>query len=100
MARKNNRRNAGLWFLGILGLILTAIGLRYASSSGWWTGMFSGGPQALQTVNTGANVLMSTTASPPSPSGSTPSDEGSPTPSPTTSSPAETGSDSESRRMW
>lgn len=102
MARKNDRRNAGLWFLGILGLILTAIGLRYASSSSWWTTVFGGDRRASQTVNTGASVFMSTPATPAPAPTSSPAGEGllppsSPSPSP---APPTQCSTPPCRKMW
>jgi hypothetical protein len=102
MAKRNDRRWAWLWFPGILGLILIAIGLRYASSSGWWPDVFGGGPQDSQTINSGANVFMSTTTSPsPSPSSDTTKpNTGLPYTSPPTPAPSPTGSGSGVRGRW
>ncbi|MGQ9872186.1 hypothetical protein [Leptodesmis sp.] len=98
MAKRNNRRWAWLWFPGILGLILSVIGLRYASSSGWWPDIFGGGPQDSQTINSGASVFMSTTASP-SPDTATPNAV-LPDTSAATPAPAPTGSGSGVRGRW
>ncbi len=54
---RNPRKQAGMWLVGILGLIFAALGIRYASSSGWWGNIFNpANRQALQTINTGVSV--------------------------------------------
>lgn len=108
MARKNDRRNAGMWFLGILGLILTLIGFRYASSSDWWTSVFGGDRRASQTINTGASVFMPTpSASAPAPTPSSPAPSNTPAgeglvggASPNPSAQPSTGPTGKSRRLW
>lgn len=53
---EKKRQPAGWWVLALLGLILTAIGIRYASSQGWWENRFNSSRPTYQTINTGFSV--------------------------------------------
>jgi hypothetical protein len=77
MNRKWDRRNVGLWFIGILSVILAAIGLWFARYTDWWIKWIGSPGENLQTINTGASVFVSSTSSPPegspkNPTGETP----------------------------
>lgn len=67
MTRTDRRGKAGWWVLAVVGGILTAAGIRYASSTDWWANFFNRDRQTYQTVNTGASVQVaaSTTTSVP-----------------------------------
>jgi hypothetical protein len=56
MSREQRRGKTGWWLLALIALILSAAGIRYASSSDWWANTFNRDRQNLQTVNTGASV--------------------------------------------
>lgn len=56
MSREQRRGKTGWWLLALIALILSAAGIRYASSSDWWANTFNRDRQNFQTVNTGASV--------------------------------------------
>jgi hypothetical protein len=71
MSSSNRRKWSGLWLLGILGAIGSIMGIRYASSEGWWSNMMNREElAAYQTVNTGASVSMAGDGSQPTLGGS------------------------------
>lgn len=56
MSREEKRGKTGWWLMALIGLIVAAAGIRYASSSDWWANTFDRQRQTFQTVNTGASI--------------------------------------------
>lgn len=56
MSREQRRGKTGWWLLALIALILSAAGIRYASSSDWWANTFNRDRQNVQTVNTGVSI--------------------------------------------
>lgn len=95
MSRQEKRDKVGWWLPTLIGLILLAAGVRYLSSTDWWTNTFQQNQQTYRTVNTGASVQVSSTAVVESGIPSTDNSIRSPI-----SEPESTGSSPQRRRMW
>jgi hypothetical protein len=54
-SENKQRQQAAWWVPALISLILAAIGIRYASSQGWWDRFNSSRP-TYQTINTGFSV--------------------------------------------
>ncbi|PZV11008.1 MAG: hypothetical protein DCF22_15345 [Leptolyngbya sp.] len=55
-SEEKKRQQAGWWVPALIGLILAAIGIRYASSQGWWENTFDLSRRDYKTINTGLSV--------------------------------------------
>lgn len=99
--RKWDRKNAGLWFVGVLGTIFAAIAIWYAKYTDWWVRWITPNPTQVQTINTGANVLVSTMSTQPPSRPDQASPDSKPTNPPTTGNGSPSGSDGQQRpQMW
>ncbi len=97
MTRKWDRKNVGLWFIGILSLILGAIGIWYAKYTDWWAQWVNRDQPNLQTVNTGASVFVTTMTTPGSGDSSVKPETVNP---PVTPSPEAGSNSAPPSRMW
>jgi hypothetical protein len=97
MSKTNKiRSKAGFWLLGLVGFVLSILGIRYASSNGWFANVFQRNTAALEPINTGVIVPVSvsgvqTLTPPPRPS---------PSPSPNNNDNDNDGSFRPGRQMW
>ncbi len=53
---EKQRQQTAWWVPALILFILSLIGIRYASSQGWWQNRFNLGRQTYQTINTGLSV--------------------------------------------
>ena len=90
---RTGREGIGLWLPISIAVILAAAGVRYASSTEWWSNFFNRERQALRTVNTGVSVQVADSTT------SVPAAVASPRPLPDTTQPPVEGEPAR-RRMW
>lgn len=95
MSREERRGKTGWWLFALIGLLLAAAGIRYASSSEWWASIVNRQRQNFQTVNTGASVQVAASTT-----DRTPIDEGNTPPQTNNPDPNVTAPQDPPRRMW
>lgn len=99
-SENKQRQQAAWWVPALIGLILAAIGIRYASSQGWWENRFNSGRQTYQTINTGFSVQSANSSE--VPIGTQPLNPGKPSQPPTSIDSNQNNSDSSQgrRALW
>lgn len=95
MSKESKRKKTGWWLPALILLILAAAGIRYASSTEWWTNMFDRQRRAFQTVNTGASIQVSAANA----GDQVPIDKASPRPT-TPADDTDPSDQGQRRRMW
>jgi hypothetical protein len=99
--RKWDRKNAGLWFIGVLGTIFAAIAIWYAKYTDWWVQWITPNQTPVQTINTGANVLVSTMSTQPPTQPGQVSPDSKPTNPPVTEGGSSSDTDAQRRpQLW
>ncbi|MEX0268179.1 hypothetical protein AB3R30_03465 [Leptolyngbyaceae cyanobacterium UHCC 1019] len=100
MSTEKKRQQAGWWVLALIGLILAAIGIRYASSQGWWENRFNSSRPNYQTINTGFSVQSANSSEVPIGTQPLNPDNPSPLPTSTESNQNNGGSGQGQRALW
>lgn len=95
---EKQRQQAAWWVPALIFFILSLIGIRYASSQGWWKNRFNLGRQTYQTINTGLSVQVLNQANVSAEIEKF--NPGRPTPSPTSTDQNSKNSDLRRRALW